>query len=72
MAVKVSKPQGIGNKYIEFTVSPDGEVTIKPIGFADGTCVKATEGYEKALGVVVERKNTGPDVKQDVTTKTKG
>jgi hypothetical protein len=72
MAVKISKPQGIGNKYIEFTISPEGEVTVRPVGFADGSCVKATESYEKALGVVAERQNTGPDVRQDVSLKTKG
>jgi len=69
MAQKTSKPQGIGQKYLEFTITKDGEVTVKPHGFADGSCVKATAGYEAALGTVSERLNTGPDVKQTVAVK---
>lgn len=51
----MAKPQGLGKKYLEFDVAPTGEVTTEAFGFEGKTCLKATEGYEKALGLVSQR-----------------
>lgn len=38
-------------------IAPDGEVKIEGKGFAGKTCDEAMAPFEKALGVVEERKN---------------
>lgn len=42
----------MANKRIEMTVTADGEVQIKPIGYKGPACKKVTEDLEKALGSV--------------------
>ena len=51
----MAKPQGLGKKYLEFDVDPEGSVTTEAHGFEGKTCLKATDGYEKALGLVQQR-----------------
>lgn len=52
----------MNHKEIIFTIDPEtGDTTVEAFGFKDGTCRAATEGFEKALGVVKSRtmKNDG-------------
>jgi hypothetical protein len=51
----MSKPAGIGPKYIETTFTPTGESSVEAHGFKDGACRVATKEYEEALGVPVAR-----------------
>ena len=43
-------------KSIEVTIKPDGKVEIEAIGFKGGSCEKATQAIEQALGTVATRK----------------
>lgn len=43
------------SKKIIFTAKSDGSTNINVEGFEDGSCLKATESLEKALGKVEER-----------------
>lgn len=44
------------SKSITLTIKPDGSTNVDVSGFQDGSCLKATEDLEKALGKVEERK----------------
>jgi hypothetical protein len=69
MAAKVSKPVGVGEKYLEFTIDKSGAVTVEAHGIQDGSCHRATENYEKALGVVQNRKLKSQQCAQTVKNK---
>jgi hypothetical protein len=43
---------------LEFTISPDGEVTVKTRGLKGETCVQETKALEERLGVVKAREKT--------------
>ncbi|MBU6231559.1 DUF2997 domain-containing protein [Patescibacteria group bacterium] len=38
------------SRSIVVSVSPDGEVKVEAVGFKGGSCEKATQAIEKALG----------------------
>lgn len=61
----MSKPKGIGDKYIELTFH-EGKTTIQPHGFTGGSCRTETAGLEKALGTVSKRKVLGAACEQKV------
>jgi hypothetical protein len=42
-------------KKIVFSAEKDGSTSIEAFGFADGTCLKATQSIEEALGKVSAR-----------------
>lgn len=44
------KPTTIGNRYVEVTISPNGETKIEAHGFTGGACKAATKPLEEALG----------------------
>ena len=46
----MSNPSNTG-KTVEITVSPQGDLSIKTVGFAGGACRDATRDLERALGV---------------------
>ena len=68
---KVAKPQGLGEKYLEFTIDPQGAVTVEAHGYKDGTCRLATENFEKALGAVQSRKIKDQACAQGVKVKSR-
>ncbi len=45
-------------KTIEITVAPNGETTVKTLGFVGRTCKMASAFLEKALGLVTSDKDT--------------
>lgn len=69
MPAKVAKPVGVGEKYVEFTVEKNGAVGVEVHGISDGSCHRATENYEKALGVVQNRKLKSQQCAQTVKNK---
>lgn len=50
---------------IKVLISPEGDVTVKPIGFRGPKCLRATAKLEKALGGIVERETTPEMVLRD-------
>jgi len=60
-------------KRIEITVSPEGAVSVKTVGFAGRSCRDATRDLERALGVAgretlqpeyFQQGNTGEQLRQ--------
>ena len=45
-----------GQKSIEIKIFPDGKTTYDLDGFTDGSCLKETEGLEKAVGGKVTKR----------------
>ena len=54
-------------KQIEIEVSETGEVKIEAVGFKGNSCEQATKAFEKALGVVRDKKKK-PEYYQNQTT----
>lgn len=44
-----------GEKFIKVTVDKQGNTVIEAVGYPDGSCLKATENLEQALGKVQKR-----------------
>jgi hypothetical protein len=68
-ATKVSRPAGLTDKFLEFTIEKNGSVSVEVHGVTDGSCHRATENYEKALGVVQNRKLKSQQCAQTVKNK---
>lgn len=51
-------------KAITVTVSPEGEVEIKAVGYRGASCEKATAALERALGGTVTKKTRTPEYYQ--------
>jgi hypothetical protein len=60
------KPLGVNEKYLEFTIDEHGEVSVEAHGFTGRTCQIASQDYEKALGLVSNRKEKQESVKLGV------
>ncbi len=43
------------NPHVKWTIDKEGNVTCEVIGVVGPSCTAATEGTEKALGVVISR-----------------
>ena len=57
-------------KQIIIEVSPEGELKIEAVGFKGAACVKATEAFEKALGVVKSKTKKPEYYSQTTNTQT--
>lgn len=62
---KISKPAGIGNRFVVGIVDKDGNTRVEAHGFANGECIKATSSYEQALGKGGQRVMTGGACQQE-------
>ena len=47
------------NRFIEVTVSPNGETSIQTKGYVGSDCLQASKFLEQALGVVAKESKTG-------------
>ena len=59
------KPMGISTKYLEFVIDEHGEVSVEAHGFIGRACMQASQDYEKALGLVGNRKEK-QEIKQQI------
>ena len=57
-------------KSIEVTIKPDGKVEIEAIGFKGGSCEKATQAIEQALGTIATRKKKPEFYQQNIAGNT--
>jgi hypothetical protein len=53
----IAKPSGLGQKYIEIEIDAEGVLRIEVHGFSDGSCKRATQNLEAALGKITGRKD---------------
>jgi len=51
----IAPPPGMGNRYLEVIISPNGETVVEAHGYEGRGCETATQGVEAALGNVKKR-----------------